>query len=246
MFTIAICDDNQDFINHELSIVSEYLTTKKIEHQIRTFDTGLSLLKDKSINTYDLILLDYEMEGLTGFETAEIIRKKNDKTCIAFVTVFLEFAREGYKFDAIRYLVKTETTFKNELIDCIDKALHIHNEHINNIKTIEFVERTLTIDISNIVFIKAEGHYLVFHILENCNMKCYKKRDKMQNILNILSDNDTFAIIRKGLLINMKYIRSFDKKGIITLLAENKTNVFIISDSNKDRFTRAYMNYLSK
>ena len=247
MFTIALCDDNQSFLDQEYSIASDYLSSINIEHKIVTFKSGVDLIQVNDIDSYDLILLDYEMEGLNGFETARIIKIKNNNACIAFVTVFFELAREGYKFDAIRYLIKQETSFNNELIDCINKAIQIKAIHERNIRTIEFIEETVTFDTDNIYYVQADKHYLKFYIIINNSVKCYKKRDKLSNIVKELEQTKSFAIIRTGLLINMRYIRSFDKNGVIRLVAnDNKSNIFMLSDSNRDRFITTYMQYLGK
>ncbi|MCQ2483245.1 MAG: response regulator, partial [Clostridia bacterium] len=95
MFNIAFVDDNTDFLNTEIIIAKNYLLSKNINFKISEFKSGIDLLNHQEISSFDLILLDYEMEGMTGFETARLIRKNNYNVPIAFVTVFYEFSREG-------------------------------------------------------------------------------------------------------------------------------------------------------
>lgn len=55
----------------------------------------------------DLIFLDIQMPDLTGIEFARVLDKKEGRTPkIIFTTAFNHFALEGYKVDALDYLLK--------------------------------------------------------------------------------------------------------------------------------------------
>lgn len=245
MFTIAICDDNNEFLNRELSLASSYLDSLSIEYRINTYCSGVELIKTEKISSIDLFLLDYEMDGLTGFETAKVIREKAPNASIAFVTVFYELSREGYKFDAIRYLIKQELTFETELQDCLNKALQLKAKRANNSKLFEFVDKTLRVNPENIVYIQTNKHYLLCYILENSVVTCYKKRDKITNIQAELEDTNSFSVIRSGILVNLKYVNSIDRKGFVNINAGNSfVRIIRLSDSFKSSFISHYMKYL--
>lgn len=48
------------------------------------------------------------MNKLDGIETAKRIRAVAANTDIVFVTAFIEYFLEGYKVDAVQYLLKDE------------------------------------------------------------------------------------------------------------------------------------------
>ena len=74
MFRIALCDDNRSFLEYERVIVCDYLTERNVVCQCDVFISGEELLaKGVLIKNYDLFILDYDMDGLTGFETAREI-----------------------------------------------------------------------------------------------------------------------------------------------------------------------------
>ena len=102
MFRLVLCDDNKEFLEYEYDIAQKHLQTLNVDYEIQKYMSGLSIL-GVDLSNVDLVLLDYEMEGINGFETAKVIGEKYNNVNIAFVTVFYEFSREGYKFDAIRY-----------------------------------------------------------------------------------------------------------------------------------------------
>lgn len=72
------------------------------------FDNGIDALQHISRNSVDLIFLDIQMVDLSGMQVARILA--NDKTehqpLIVFTTAYSEFAIEGFKVDALDYLLK--------------------------------------------------------------------------------------------------------------------------------------------
>lgn len=246
MIRIALCDDNKEFLEQEYRKSEEYLTSLAIPHEICKFVSGIELINEDRINTYDLVLLDYEMEGMTGFEVAKLIREHSENTCIAFVTSFYEFSREGYRFDAIRYLVKQEVDFEIELHDCIDKAIRIKEKNSNNKVLFEFVDRSMSVNPEKIVFIVANKHYLDFAIWEDSKIHEYKLRDKMSNVMKILEDTKMFSLVRTGQLVNLKYIKTIDRKGIVWVSCFDKlSKMFQTSETRKKEFVSDYMRYMS-
>jgi len=96
----AICDDEKT-IRDELS-----MTLKKIKKDIsiEEFPSGEELLG--SIEHYDVIFLDVEMQGIDGMETAKRIRRKDVKSYVVFLTGHMEFIQDAFKVRAFRYLNK--------------------------------------------------------------------------------------------------------------------------------------------
>ena len=195
----------------------------------------------------DLVLLDYEMEGINGFETAKVIREKNSNVSIAFVTVFYEFSREGYKFDAIRYLVKQEKSFEEELKECINKAVRISEKRKTQVRLIDFVEKSIPVNPENIAYIQTSGHYQVFYLIEGNSLISYRKRAKFSEIKDEMKSFGMFSTIRNGTLVNMKNIASVDKKGFVNMRVNNYRHQLLrLADSYKNSFFSDYMRFLGE
>lgn len=243
MFRIALCDDNGEFRKKERDIAEKYLSEQNLSFEIMEFASGEELINEDKIDTYNLILLDYEMAGINGFETAKQIRKKSEKTCIAFVTVFYELSREGYRFDAIRYLVKQEDTFEEELRDCLWKAIKVKDSAVGNSRSFNFVEGTMLIELANIVYISVKKHYLEFFIVENSDVKKYLLRETMQNLQKTIENTSMFSLARPGLLMNFKYVTLLPKGFIRVTVNEQTLKIVPLSDSKKKQFSSALMRY---
>lgn len=72
---------------------------------------------------YDIVFMDVNMKEMDGIKTAEDLRKYSDRTFLVFVTGFIEYSLAGYKVDAIRYIIKDETTIESDIIEALKVIL---------------------------------------------------------------------------------------------------------------------------
>ncbi|OKS84886.1 LytR/AlgR family response regulator transcription factor [Mucilaginibacter polytrichastri] len=64
---------------------------------------ALKILNDEAV---DLIFLDIQMPDLNGMELARVLDSRPNKPRIIFTTAYNQFALDGYKVDALDYLLK--------------------------------------------------------------------------------------------------------------------------------------------
>lgn len=83
-----------------------------------TYNSAISAIKDLREHPADLIFLDIQMPELSGTEFARILPKESK---IIFTTAFSQYAVEGYKVNAIDYLLKPISY--EEFLRAADKAL---------------------------------------------------------------------------------------------------------------------------
>ena len=135
MLNIAICDDEKYFLQQEKEWISQYMNCLGYEFHIDTFVSGVEFMAvGDMISKYDIIFLDINMEGMDGLETARKIREYTSGAYIVFVTAFITYALEGYKVDAVRYILKDNDSLERAVIECldaiIDKMIQIFAEYI--------------------------------------------------------------------------------------------------------------------
>ena len=105
MFRIVLCDDSPA----DLMVLRGHLEQLKEKRpvDIISYTDGLDLLKDyKQKGFCDILVLDMRMETMGGIEVAKHIRQLDDEVPILIVTATVDYAVEGYKVGAFRYIVK--------------------------------------------------------------------------------------------------------------------------------------------
>lgn len=88
MLKVAICDDNEDFINKMESYLRRFANENTIKLKVNHFFYGQELVMTFIRKKYDIIFLDVKMPEMDGFETAEKIRKKDDEVSLVFCSMF--------------------------------------------------------------------------------------------------------------------------------------------------------------
>lgn len=199
MIRIALCDDQKVFLEYEKEIIEQYLDGIFVDVQCDVFTSGEDLLStSNSMELYDLFILDYDMDGLTGFETAQRIYEFYPKAKIAFATNYYDFTREGYKYNATRYLVKQEKTFKSELEECIN---HILKTEPPKTMVLKLSDGLREIIIDDIVYIGSDKHYIEYFIKDAENT-FYIRRCSLDDAIKELPEN--FIRVHQRYIVNLK------------------------------------------
>ncbi len=90
-----------------LGLVSSFIEKTPFLDLIGKYSSAVEALSAIHKLEVDLIFLDIQMPDLTGIELARVLEKNESGTPkIIFTTAFNQFAIEGYKVDAIDYLLK--------------------------------------------------------------------------------------------------------------------------------------------
>lgn len=117
MIRLGICDDEQVFGEHTKHLCEEYFEEKNDKVEIITFTSGTQVLEYKKY--LDILLLDIEMEDISGIEVKDSLEKRGRNTKIVFITNYEQYAITGYGMYVCGYLKKP--LGKMELICILDK-----------------------------------------------------------------------------------------------------------------------------
>lgn len=203
MFCVALCDDNEDFLKLEDLVVHQYMEQKHIDCQIEHFKDGEALLL-QSVENYDLVLLDVEMGKSGGIETARKIRKYSEVP-IAFVTAHLSYSLEGYKVNAIRYVLKDKDNFSDGLRECLDTVLYQKKNDRSKQYLLEAREGKIQVRIENLVYVESHRHYCYYHIRQSNEIQVYSIREKLDEIEERFQSS-VLVSIHKSYLVNLSYV----------------------------------------
>ena len=127
---IAVCDDEQIYIDRIVKYIEVYSEEYEIDINIKTYNAGRELLDDveKDISKFDIIFLDVEMPDIDGVDTARGIRKISDDVIICFITSFERYAIAAYGVEALAYVVKP--VVYAELRECFQEQLLWFSMHL--------------------------------------------------------------------------------------------------------------------
>lgn len=201
---------------------------------------AITILMEKVPN---ILFLDVEMPGKTGFDLVSDLRRLNIQTCIVFQTAYDRYAIQAIKSAAFDYLMKPiDPEELRELVtkyragkpqlqlSCkIDDLL----SHLNAHKKIRFNTRTgfIMIDPSEIVYCQADWNYTEIWLSKN------KREVVTMNISRVaeLLSPETFVKISRSLLINRLLIGKLNRKSrILTLVKGDEQFELRVAASHLD------------
>ena len=113
---IAICDDEKS-----IGLILEEKIKKLLpDAVIEKYLSGDELIASGC--EPDILFLDIQMPGMDGMETARILRQKNERMVLIFVTAVEEYVFQAFDVAAFHYLVKPFSDEK--LKEVVTKAVH--------------------------------------------------------------------------------------------------------------------------
>lgn len=231
---IAICDDEKNI----RELIGSKVTAQYPEAEIIFYQSGEELLlSDKQI---DILLLDIQMSGRNGMETARELRQKGNNVILIFVTAMEDYVFQAFDVGAFHYIVKPidDAKFATVLKRAVDDV------NVRSTKEQAFEERYLMINnsgvhtkviLDEIVYAEVFNRKIVIHKL-NETIEYY---GKMSDLAAMTGDN--FFRPHRAYLINLKYVEKYNA----TTVYLEKGNV-LMAKQNYPEFVKKYMRYNRK
>lgn len=213
MLKIAICDDEKYFVSEIKEILERYLETKGITSEIESYSSGEKLVElGASINRYNIIFLDINMYNLDGMRVARKVREISKDIYIVFVTAFANFMADGYKVDAVRYILKNIESLSDAVYECMDAIQEKMNYRVIW-KEFVFNEGYRKVSLDRLIYIESKLHKLEFYVLED-ELTKYTLYKTLNVIDEELSEFD-FLRIHQSYLVNMRCIKNLTRYSVL-------------------------------
>lgn len=195
-----------------------------------TYDSAVTAMKVLRNNPVDLLFLDIQMPELSGLEFANILPKE---TRIVFTTAFDRYAIDGYKVNAIDYLLKPISY--ERFILAVNKAVEWFKS-INRQETMSHDQflyikseyKLIKVKFDDILYIEGLKDYIKVYLTEN--------RKPVLSLMNMKKLEDflphpPFMRVHRSFIVNMTKVEMIDRGRIIIGNA-----VIPVSESYKDQF----------
>ncbi len=206
MVKIAVCGNNRDSKEGIHNLITAYAKQCGIICQMELFDTGEDFLKlGDGMHSYKVVFLI--IRDPAGIVTAQKIREFDRNIILVFVADCDTYVQEGYKVDAIRYLIRGQEDFETELSECM-QAVFDRLHYVSEKRVFPFSEGERELSIDKILYVESNLHRLIFHVLEE-EAQSYSLYGTLNQMEEALSEHD-FVRIHQSFLVNMKHIRSMN------------------------------------
>ncbi len=198
-----------------LKQISDYVIKTPYLELIGQFDSAVQSLSFLQDNKVDLMFVDINMPDLSGMDFVKSLHKAPG---VIFTTAYSEYAIEGFRVDAIDYLLKpigykdflkSAEKAKNRL-----KAELTENTRIERNEKFLFIKsdyKILRIELSHIKYIESMREYLRIHIENQTPVMTLMR---MKNMEKFLPDND-FMRVHRSFIVNLNKITTVERNRII-------------------------------
>jgi two-component system LytT family response regulator len=168
----------------------------------------------------DLIFLDVQMPGMTGFEVLDEI---DHEPYVIFITAYDQYAIKAFEKNAIDYLLKPldEDRFKQAVNRALKRKKMETGDLENVLSSIHQVERKATYDshifvqkseklfnlpINEILFLEASGDYTII-ATKNDQFVSSSGIGKLEEFMN----PDIFIRVHRSTIVNINYMKEIER-----------------------------------
>ena len=179
--TCAIIDDEP----LAAGLLESYARKTPYLQLVGTYNSAILAMKDLRESPVQLLFLDIQMPELSGIEFAKILPKD---TRIIFTTAFPQYAVEGYKVNALDYLLKPVSY--DDFLKSTDKALEwfsiIQRQDAYRRDRFMFVKtdyKLQRVNLDDILFIEGLKDYVRFYLKNGEKVMSLMSMKKLEEYL---------------------------------------------------------------
>ncbi|MBU3839681.1 MAG: LytTR family DNA-binding domain-containing protein [Candidatus Ruminococcus intestinipullorum] len=232
MIQIALVEDDANYVSELKGYLKEYEKERAEKIEVTVFSDGEDIVSEYK-GEFDIILMDVEMRFMDGMTAAEKIRELDTEVIIIFITNMPQYAIQGYKVDALDYVLKPVSYFA--FTQRIERALSRLPQKKTNFLMIGGRNGVAKLDVSTIYYIEVQNHELIYHTTKGN----YSMNGSMKEVEGSLDKNQFFRCHR-CYLINLEYVDWFQGSDV-----QVHSEIIQVSRSRKKAFMDALNNYMN-
>lgn len=204
IYQVAVCEDDPIVLDGISRMCREILQEDGVMHEIEGFSSSAELLRAIEIGkkSFDILLLDIEMEGMTGLELAEQLRRADNWVSIIFITGNAKYLAEGYGVQPVHFLLKPPSREK------LAKALRTDRKRNCRPKSVllQKSSRILRLSLGDIEYVESANHEILIH----------QKKEKqifpmsMTELVSLLPTGQ-FCRCHNRFLVNLEEVKEFER-----------------------------------
>ena len=233
MIRVAIVEDDSRYREEMTAYLHRFSQESGHKFHITPFSDGKEITANYSAS-WDLILMDIEMDGMDGMSAAEAIRQQDQEVVIIFITNMPQYAMKGYTVDALDYVLKPVSYYA--FSQRISRALERMERRARRYITIPIHSGIVKVDVSQIVYVEIVNHDLIYHTLDTSYTCKGSLTDAAQKL-----EKEHFFRISNCYLVNLEYVDCIQNSSV-TVNGETLT----VSRSRKKPLLDALNDYINE
>lgn len=196
------------------------------------FDNALDAMNFVQENEVDLMFVDINMPDLSGMD---FVKSLNNPPKVIFTTAYSEYALEGFRVDAVDYLLKP--IGYSDFLKAAEKAKTrikpksgetTKVESNENFLFIKSEYKVLRINLADIKYIEGMREYLRIHIENQQPVMTLMSMKKMEGFL----PETSFMRVHRSYIVNLDKITTIERNRIVF----DKKHYIPVSEQYKAKF----------
>ncbi|RCX17668.1 LytTR family two component transcriptional regulator [Fontibacillus phaseoli] len=210
MYRVAICDDDGQQRERVRRMLLALSVKSGIEFAVAEFESGERLIEhyENQGDSFHILILDIEMDGLNGIQTARRLREmKRHQEQIVFLTSYAEYMLESFDVVTFQYLIKPiePGIFEAKML----KLCLYFQEREQEILIIKSVYEEIVLRQEDIIAIEAAKSLTVKSKLIFTTVDAiHEGKGLISSYASALKDS-RFLQIHRSILINLIHVHKF-------------------------------------
>ncbi len=234
---IAVCDDEKEVRDMFAGRIGELYP----DADVSFYQSGEELLL--AGNDPDILLLDIQMPGKSGMETAKQFRRNNKDTVIIFVTALEDYVFQAFDVGAFHYLVKPFDDGKfvevlsNAAAETADKKRRgkADGRRKRPPLIVSTGGRHVSVDLEEIVYAEVYDRKVVIHTVDS-DIEYYGRMKELEE-----KAGDDFFRSHRAYLVNFGFVRKYDASVVYL----ERGQALMTKQKYRD-FVKKYLKYIQR
>ena len=215
-----------------LKQISSYIEKTPFLEAVALCKSAFDAMEYLTKNEVDLMFVDINMPDLNGMDFVKSLAQKPQ---IIFTTAYSEYAIEGFKVDALDYILKPVSYVS--FLKSANKAktwFELNHKHPETIQTTQdslFVKseyKMVRIFLSEITYIESSNEYIQIHLINGEPVTTLIRLKVMEEQL----PKDKFMRVHRSFIVNLDRVKLIERNRIIF-----EPNVYIpVGEQYKEDF----------
>ena len=234
MLGIAIVEDDREHAALLESQIRQYAAEHRMEVSLRVFHDGVTFL-DQYAAEYQIVFMDIMMPMLDGMQAARLLRQKDARVVLVFVTTMRQYAIQGYEVDACDFLVKPVTypEFALKFTRILGK---VPQQDADTAVFLKSETSFVRLSSRDILYVEVKGHHCIYHTAGGA----YRHYQTMKSAQAALPA-DSFARCNNYLLVNLAHVSRLEGMQVFV-----GGEALPVSYPRRKSFTQAVMQYMER